>query len=64
VDADLRTLANRIASPVLDSTAMLGRDRTLRGASAYHLNGLGSELLGEELARLMLQASSARVVLA
>jgi hypothetical protein len=64
VDADLRTLANRIASPVLDSTAMLGRDRTLRGASAYHLNGLGSELLGEELARLMLQASSALVVLA
>jgi hypothetical protein len=62
VDADLRTLANRIAVPVLDTTAVLGRDRTLRGASDYHLNGLGSDLLGEDLARLMLQVSSERAV--
>jgi hypothetical protein len=55
VDADLRTLANRIAVAVLDSPALLGRDPALRGASAYHINGLGSDVLGEELGRLMRQ---------
>lgn len=58
VDADIRAATERLGLTLLDATSVLGRDRALRGASAYQLNGKGCEALGNELARQILELRS------
>ena len=40
--------------------ALVGRDRSLRGATGYNLNGEGAEIVGQELARVIIARRSAR----
>jgi hypothetical protein len=54
VDTDIRELARRQGATLLDAPKLLGRDRSLRGATGYNLNGAGSEVIGRELARIVL----------
>jgi hypothetical protein len=54
VMADIRELAERLELPLVDTAALLGRDPELRGATGYNLNGRGSELIGKQLARIIL----------
>ena len=54
VDGDMRAVADRCGATILDAPKLLGRDRTLRGASRYQLNGRGCEVIGKALAEQML----------
>jgi hypothetical protein len=60
VTADIRDLAERLGTGYLDAPELLGRDRSLRGATGYNLNGEGARIAGEELARIVLARRSAR----
>jgi GDSL-like Lipase/Acylhydrolase family len=60
VMADIRELAERRDLPLVNTTALLGKDPHLRGATGYNLNGRGSELIGKELARIILAQQRAR----
>jgi hypothetical protein len=60
VTADIRDLADRLGAGYLDAPQLLGRDRSLRGATGYNLNGEGSRIAGQELARIVLARRSAR----
>jgi hypothetical protein len=54
VEADIRELAQRLSLTLLDAPRLVGRDPALRGATGYNVNGHGSELIGEQLARIVL----------
>jgi hypothetical protein len=54
VDADVRALAKRMGAGLVDAPKLLGRDPALRGATGYNLNGRGSKLVGQQLARVVL----------
>jgi hypothetical protein len=60
VTGDIRDLADRLGAGFVDTPKLLGRDRSLRGATGYNLNGRGAQLVGEELALVVLARSSAR----
>jgi hypothetical protein len=60
VTADIRDLAERLGAGYVDTQALLGRDRSLRGATGYNVNGEGSRIVGEELALTVLARRSAR----
>jgi hypothetical protein len=60
VTADIRDLAGRLGAGYVDTQALLGRDRSLRGATGYNVNGEGARLVGEELALTVLARRSAR----
>jgi hypothetical protein len=55
VNADIRALAERRGVPLVDTAALLGRDRELRGATGYNLNGRGCEVIGRQLARIIVE---------
>jgi GDSL-like Lipase/Acylhydrolase family len=57
VTADIRTVAARRGLPVVDTAALLGTDARYRGASGYHLNRLGGEVVGRELTRQILEST-------
>jgi hypothetical protein len=54
VEADLYSLTHLPAVSVFDANSVLGRDPVLRCLTGYNLNGRGSELVGEELARWLI----------
>jgi hypothetical protein len=60
VTEDIRDLAGRLGAGYVDTQALLGRDRSLRGATGYNVNGEGARLVGEELALTVLARRSAR----
>jgi GDSL-like Lipase/Acylhydrolase family len=60
VDADIRDVAERRGAALVDTAALLGRDPQFRGTSGYHLNGRGGKVVGQDLARLILQRQKAR----
>jgi hypothetical protein len=60
VTEDIRELATRIGAGFVDAPALLGKDPSLRGATGYNLNGDGAQIVGEELARVVLAMRSAR----
>jgi lysophospholipase L1-like esterase len=60
VGNDIRALAARLGAGFVDAPKLLGRDPSLRGATGYNLNGEGTQLVGEELARVVLARRSAR----
>jgi|tagenome__1003787_1003787.scaffolds.fasta_scaffold20989696_9 hypothetical protein len=60
VTADISALAERVGAAYVDAPALVGRDRSLRGATGYNLNGEGAEIVGQELARVILARRSAR----
>ena len=60
VTEDIRDLAGRLGAGYVDTQALLGRDRSLRGATGYNLNGEGARLVGQELALTVLARRSAR----
>jgi hypothetical protein len=55
VEAELAAAIGRCGVPYLDTAGLLGSDPSLRGASGYQLNGRGSEVVGRELARQILE---------
>ncbi|HEX6457818.1 MAG TPA: hypothetical protein VF032_02780 [Thermoleophilaceae bacterium] len=63
VDSDVRMVAERCGATLLDGSAILGRDPSLRGATGYNINSRGAELVGRALADkvLALNASGARL---
>lgn len=60
VDTDIRAAAARCGAPLVDTAALLGGDPQFRGTSGYHLNGRGGEVVGQELARRILELQNAR----
>jgi hypothetical protein len=60
VTEDIRDLAGRLGAGYVDTQALLGRDRSLRGATGYNVNGEGARLVGKELALTVLARRSAR----
>lgn len=60
VTADISALAERVGAAYVDAPALVGRDRSLRGATGYNLNGEGAEIVGQELARVIIARRSAR----
>jgi hypothetical protein len=56
---DLHECARTVGVAELDLAALLGTDPGLRGANGYNLNVRGSELVGEALARWILDESHA-----
>jgi hypothetical protein len=60
VTADISALAERVGAAYVDTPALVGRDRSLRGATGYNLNGEGAEIVGQQLARVILARRSAR----
>jgi hypothetical protein len=61
VAGDIRELAERLGAGFVDAPRLLGRDPSLRGATGYNLNGLGSKLIGDQLARVVLERQIARL---
>jgi hypothetical protein len=55
VDADIRATIERIDAGLLDTDALVGTWAGYRGMSGYHLNGQGSEIVGRELARQIVE---------
>jgi hypothetical protein len=54
VDADVRAVAARAGTPLLDFDDVLGHDPALRCVAGYNLNARGSRLVGEKLAEWLL----------
>lgn len=55
VDADIRVVTERAGAQLLDTGELLGYEAEYRGMSGYHLNGRGSERVGHELARRIVE---------
>jgi hypothetical protein len=60
VEQDARDTGERTGVTVLEFADVLGKDRKLRCAPGYNLNGRGSELVGEKLAAWLLDQSAER----
>jgi hypothetical protein len=55
VENDIRATVERIDAELLDTGALIGTEPKYRGMSGYHLNGNGSEVIGRQLARQVVQ---------
>jgi hypothetical protein len=55
VEADIRDVVERIDAELLDTDALVGTWAGYRGMSGYHLNGHGSEIVGRQLARQIVE---------
>jgi GDSL-like Lipase/Acylhydrolase family len=55
VDADVREVARRCGTPLVDFDDVLGGDPALRCVAGYNLNARGSQLVGEKLADWLLE---------
>jgi len=57
VSADIRALAERRGLRLVDTAPLVGTDARHRGMSGYHLNRLGGEVVGRELARQIVEST-------
>jgi hypothetical protein len=60
VEQDARDTGERCGVTVLEFADVLGKDHSLRCAPGYNLNGRGSEVVGEKLARWLFDQSAER----